>query len=64
MWNQQTVAVSSFTGNGESPCDPMSRARNLMSHYMVNYILRNMSKNHRFGRTSSVPPLQQGTYHA
>ena len=42
---------------------PTTRARNLVSHYMVNYILQNMSKNYRFGSTSSVPPLQRGTYH-
>ena len=26
--------------------------------------LQNMSKNYRFGSTSSVPPLQRGIYHA
>ena len=43
---------------------PTTKARNPVSHYMVNHIPQNMSNNYRFGSTSSVPPLQRGTYHA
>ena len=59
VWYNSIDASKSWWGTF-----PTARARNLVSHYMVNYILQNMSKDYRFGTTSTVPPLQQGTYHA
>ena len=59
MWYNSIDASKSWWGTF-----PTARARNLVSHYIVNHILQNMSKNYQFGSTSSVPPLQRGTYHA
>ena len=52
MWYSSIDASKSWWGTF-----PTARARNLVSHYIVNYILQNMSKNYRFrhhGETEMV----------
>ena len=35
-----------------------------LKNWCLTYVLQNMSKHYPFGGTSSVPPLQRGTFHA
>ena len=61
MWYNSIDASNSWWGTFLT-----TRSRKLVSHYMVNKIIQNMSKNYHFSSPSGAPPppLQRGTYHA